>query len=365
KFARHDGTNWTAHVVDGADGSDVGMYAAMVFASDGKPHVAYFQKTGAPGGEFMVAGVKLAIGKSQTPSSSSDWEIIYVEKTPITCRGLCAKTDACIEQQPLSACVKIETDCDPACATGDKCIHDGTGAPVCETELVNAAPELFEGTGLFPSIVAASDGNDYIAYYDFSPPDVDTFKGNLKLAVVSGGTPAITIVDGEDAQGVDTGDVGRFASIAQSGGGEFGIAYYDARMNQLKYWHGAAGQAGAIEVVASGVVPGVKEFAGPDCSLAYDSNGNPHIAYQNATTHQLMYAVRAGDQDPWPDGSSVVLMDPNDAKFSGRFGPGGYGFFTRHKIDGSASFILNVKVGFIDPDQPTMDNRLILYKKGF
>jgi hypothetical protein len=364
KFARHDGTKWAAHVVDGADGSDVGTYAALTFAQDGKPHIAYFQKTGAPGGEFLVAGLKLAIGKSQSPSSPSDWDILYVEKTPITCRGLCAKTDACIEQAPLSTCVKVESDCDPAC-TDQKCIHDAGGAPVCVDELVNAAPELNEGTGQFPSIIAASDGNDYIAFYDFSPPDVDTFKGNLKMAVVSGGTATVSIVDGEDAQGADTGDVGRFASLAQSGNGEFGIAYYDARLNQLKYWHGAVGQPGAIEVVATGVVPGVKELVGPDCSLAFDSNNNPHIAYQNATTHQLVYAVRAGDQDPWPAGSSVVLMDPNDTKFSGRFGPGGYGFFTRQRIDGTTSFIINAKVGFVNPDLPTMDNRLILFKKKF
>ena len=213
--------------------------------------------------------------------------------------------------------------------------------------------------------MTAADGNDYIAYYDHTPIDLTTFKGNLKTAVIAGGTPTVAIQDGEDATGVDTGDVGRFASLAQAGNGEFGIAYFDATMKQLKYWHGAIGQTPAIEVVMSGVSPGLKEFAGPDCSLAFDANNVPHIAFQNATLHTLLYAVRDPGADPWPAASIAVLLDPSDTALQTAYGTGGFGFFTKQKIDGTTSYIVNLKVGFTNPDQPTADNRLILYKKKF
>ena len=364
KYAHSDGTKWTAHAVDGADGSDVGMYASLAFAKDGKPHIAYFQKFGPQGADFLKGALKLAVGKSATPASSADWDITVVESTVISCRGLCPTGQVCVAQAPLAACVQEQTDCTPACSK-QKCIHDGTGAATCVDEATSPAPELNEGTGLFPSLVAAADGNDYIAYYDHTPIDLKTFKGNLKTAVIAGGTPTIAIQDGEDATGTDTGDVGRFASLAQDSSGAFGIAYFDATLNQLKYWRGAIGQQAVIGVVATGVTPGLKEFTGPDCSLAFDANKTPHIAYQNATDHTLMYAVRNNDTDPWPVANITTLIDPNDTTLQTKYGTGGYGFFTRQAIDGTTSYIVNLKVGFTNPDQPTPDNRLLLYKKKF
>jgi hypothetical protein len=382
KYAKSDGTNWTTHVVDGADipdGTDVGRYASLSFDKDGKPNIAYFQKTGPNGPDHLTSALKVAIAKSANPTSKADWDFVVVETAPVSCRAYdaneknCALDEACVDIGKIGSCAKTAgsacaADGGPGDCGKDKvCVLDPTSKPVCATPLKNGVPEIPEGTGMFPSLVAAADGNDYVAFYDHAPVTLTTFNGNLKTAVVKlGSASVIAIVDGVDDKGVKTADVGRFASMAQDSGGGFGISYFDATYSRLKYWSGSIGQPGTKEIVMTGVSPGQKDFVGPDCSLAFDASKVARIAFQDATTHRLMYAVRNTKEDPWPAANLFILMDPTNAKQQARFGTGGYGFFAKQRFDGSISWIVNMKIGYKvlgDAGEYQQDNRLILFKK--
>ncbi|MBS2025853.1 MAG: hypothetical protein JST92_25915, partial [Deltaproteobacteria bacterium] len=77
--------------------------------------------------------------------------------------------------------------------------------------------------GEYTSIAAAANGDLYISYYDVT-------NGDLKFASRYGGTNAswnapITI-DGSDASGAHTGDVGMYSSIALTSTGVPAIAYF-------------------------------------------------------------------------------------------------------------------------------------------
>ena len=347
KYAKKTGVSWTTHVVDGAvDGASAGKYASMTFDANGKPHIAYFQEFGAPGADRLKSALKLAVATTQTPTSASDWTITIVESGAINCgKTLCAADETCVQiGDKLATCEKTDKTCDPACdSKTQQCVlKDAT--PVCGTMFEGPSGDVPQGIGLFASLVVGIDGNDLVAYYDNSPIDLKVTKGDLKGASVTAGTPAAFLIDGSDVD-KDTGDVGRFASLAQAALGGLGIAYYDATLQVLKYWHGAAfdDKSNKIETVATGISDGEKDFAGPDCDLKYDPQGKARIAYQNATSHELVYAWRGDDATPWPPGNSTVLLSPDKDK---QFGTGGFGFFARQRIDPSGAYISNLRMGY-------------------
>lgn len=371
KFAYFDGAVWTTHTVDGG-GANVGMYSSISISSTGLPYIAYFQKNGPVGEERLFSKLKLAYPQSNAvPTKAEDWKIVDVDTARINCRGLCNSTDACIIENDQTLCRTLSQD-QKACKEGagcnsdERCVIDDNQNPVCRKDAGTVPYLLEEGVGLFPSIKVHTDGKIYIAYYDRTPVNVDKYKGNLKLAIVDGDNINTEILDGEDGIGNDTGDVGRFASLDFAPDGRMGIAYYDASFNQLKYIERFANESPKIEIVYSGITPGLKEFAGPDCILSFDKDNIPHIAFQDATNHRLLFASREDATPPWSPGNIVTLLSPTDDGLKNRFGDGGYGFFISMIIKDKTAYISSMKLGFKSSEEgPVSTSKFLIIKKNF
>ncbi len=368
KFAYYDGAVWTTHTVDG-DGPDVGMYSSISVSSTGLPYIAYFQKNGASGADRLISKLKLAMPASNSvPTKAEDWKIIDIDTAKVNCRGLCAASEACVIENNQTICRTTGKDCNggAGCGSDEKCVLDDAQQPVCLKDSGNIPYFLEEGVGLFPSIKVHTDGKIYIAYYDRAPVDNETYRGNLKLATIEGETINIEILDGEDNSNNDTGDVGRFASLAFAPDGRMGIAYYDASLNQLKYLERMANEPPKIEVVYTGVTPGLKEFAGPDCFLGFDSSSLAQIAFQDATNHRLLFASRQETEPTWSPGNVITLLSPTDDALKNRFGEGGYGFFISAVIKDKTAYISSMKLGFKAGDEGAIsDSRFLIIKKDF
>lgn len=371
KFAYYDGTVWSTHTVDG-NGPNTGIYSSISISSTGLPYIAYFQKNGPDGDEKLTSKLKLALPISnQVPSKDTDWKILDIDSSKVSCRGLCPSSDACIIENNQTMCRSLASDqksCQDGagCNPDEKCVLDETQTPVCKKDAGNVPYEIEEGVGLFPSVKIHTDGKIYIAYYDRTPLDIENYKGNLKLATVEGENITIEILDGEDGGGNDTGDVGRFASLDFAPDGRMGIAYYDASQNQLKYFDRFANEPPKIEVVYSGVTPGLKEFAGPDCSLSFDKDNLAHIAFQDATNHRLLFATRQEGDPPWSPGNIITLLSPTDDALKNRFGEGGYGFFISQIIKDKVSYISSMKLGYKSGEDGIVStSRFLIIKRDF
>jgi hypothetical protein len=134
-----------------------------------------------------------------------------------------------------------------------------TGAVAAEGEAYDppdtaADPTLVEAkVGEYADLFVASDGTEYIAYYDAA-------HGDLKLATGSGGSYTVTTVDDGGAAG---GDVGQWPSIAMDGS-TLWIAYHDVGNQDLKVAHGTPGSF-EVETVDDG------DHVGADTAIFVDS----------------------------------------------------------------------------------------------
>jgi hypothetical protein len=90
----------------------------------------------------------------------------------------------------------------------------------------------------------------------------------------------ITVVD-------NTGDVGKFASMAQGAGNDIHIAYYDATKGDLKYAVGSDNKWKWDRVDYTG-------DTGINTSITADKSGSPHIVYKDKTKSLLRHAQRSG-----------------------------------------------------------------------
>jgi hypothetical protein len=142
-----------------------------------------------------------------------------------------------------------------------------------------ATVDASDRAGQYASLALDPTGPDHhprIAYYNAAPS-----KKNLMYAAWDGATWSIQTVD-------SGGDVGQYASLALTAGGNPRIAYYDATGNQLKYVeNNGAGWETPIIVDAAADV-------GKFASLALDASGHPRIAYYDATGNQLKYVENNG-----------------------------------------------------------------------
>ena len=166
---------------------------------------------------------------------------------------------------------------DPSCAGNDESGHtiDGGGDDV----------------GTFPSIAIAEDGDPALSYYDIT-------NGNLKAARCANldcTSATVSTVDPSAA------DVGQHTSIAIGKNGNPVIAYYDATNGNLKVARcndfACSGENETISVVDS--LGDVGQYA----SLAIGTNGNPVIAYYDATNGNLKVARC---NDPACSGSNEI-----------------------------------------------------------
>lgn len=266
---------WTTHEVDSGVlgelevGFEVaGQYSAVALDASGVPTVAYFVHL-AEASERRTE-VRVAQASTATPSSAADWTISVVEAAPLA----------------------------------------GDGSDNLLT--------VPEGNGLFINMAVRSDGQPALVYYDRA-------KGDLKLAEPDGaGGFTITVLDG-----VDT-DVGWYPGLALDSSDVAHVSYVSADNDDLLYINS---EALTPETVDSGYrIVGETDdglpkpefhFVGDDSAVVLSGIG-PLVVYQDATTHELMYAAK--------NGSGNWVFEPiagNEETWAG-----GYGFYASGALQG-------------------------------
>jgi len=271
-FAQKIGDVWQKHVVeagvgaiDSVGGSVSGMYTALTARSDdGRPGVAFLKHVNVGG--TVHAEVRWASAQTATPTSAADWTFWTVDTADIP------------PDDPNN-------------------------------------PDVFPlpgGLGLFIDAARGPDQAPVVVYYDRA-------AGDLKFARfdATGGTfQAPVILDGA------TGDAGWSPTVGIDAAGVVHVAYVGATYDDLSYISSAA--PGVIETIDNGyrIVGTTSDglpkpefhFVGDDATMVMTPNG-PTVAYQDATTHELLLAQR----DPANGWTHITIAGAEDP-FAGAFG---------------------------------------------
>lgn len=292
KFAQSDGAGgWMSHTVDFKMKADYGRYAKMLVV-DGAFVIAYLTiEAGGAGGQ-LVSKVKLATSKSATPAAPADWtfeDVVVNDKTP--CRAVfCESGTSCMADTKACETTLPASMCNPQCASGEACIDNG-GTPTCiltfDASKIDAYPDV---TGDYIAIAPDPAGGFGIAYYD-------RVNGNLGIASKAGGKWTTLVVDGADAQGNETGDVGIGATLFIDASGDWHLVYVDGLSEGLKYAKvGKDKKIAPFEIVDDGLSIDGKPFddglhlVGDDAHVVV-IGGEVHVTYQDATAGKLHHAV--------------------------------------------------------------------------
>ncbi|HRI71269.1 MAG TPA: hypothetical protein PK156_43850, partial [Polyangium sp.] len=316
KYIRRVESNWEAITVEAKPMSDIGRYAKLMFVG-GKPTIAYLSIEPGQNGA-VTSKIRLATATSATPKES-DWTFEDVVVDPATpCRPTyCDSSSACIIS--TNTCVKKETTCDPKCSTGTACVDLGMGA-ACSDIRDGATIDTYpDAVGDYISMALDPSGGIGLAYYD-------RIHGNLVIASKATGTWTSTIIDGQAADGTNTGDRGIGASLFIDEKGDWHISYADGLSEGLMYAQITKGTTVKLTtVVDDGLgINGMKHddgqhLVGDDSSVYVGSSGEIHITYQDATAGKLRHAVGtpSGDMITWK--VSVVAQENFAGAFSRAF----------------------------------------------
>ena len=299
KFAQRAGESWNVITVEKKEQSDIGRYAKLLFVGD-KPTIAYLSIE--PGQDGAVSSkVRLATGTTATPTDA-DWtyeDVAVDAATP--CRAYnCKLGDACVQE--TGKCQSKLTTCDPKCSSGAACV-DIAGEVRCADTFDAAKLETYpEAAGDYISLARDPGGNLGIAFYD-------RIRGNLVIAAKNAGAWQTTIVDGQAADGADTGDMGIGASLFIDEKGDWHVSYVDGLSEGLRYAQITKGTTVKFTALVDDglTVDGTMKFddgqhlVGDDSSIYVGASGEVHITYQDATAGKLRYAIGTptGDQITW------------------------------------------------------------------
>ena len=278
KFAANYGGVWQVHLVDQGDLSSddtsvsklAGQYSSISLDANGVPSIAYFAHVGI-GTDEATTEVRFATATGPEPRGGSDWAIELVDEAAVP--------------------------------------FDDAEADVLTIPY---------GTGLFVELTRDNADSPVLAYYD-------RINGDLKLAraAEAGGFDVETLAEG--------GDVGWYPSIAIDDEGVVHASYVDALNQDLLYINDADRE---VQMVDNGYrIVGTTEdglpipefhFVGDDSTLIITADG-VYIAYQDATTHELLiaYPNSAGQY-------SRIAIAGAEVPFVGA-----YGFFANGKYDGN------------------------------
>lgn len=280
KFAQKVNGTWQTHIVDrgtdsmasgklGANGALVGMYTSLTLRSDdGRPGIAFLAHVNDAKG--ARAEVRFVSAQTPYPASAGDWQSWVVDTAP------------------------LPPD-DPA------------------------NPGLYplpEGLGLFIDSARMPNQAPVVAYYDRGSGDLKLAKFNAQ----AGQFAAAKVLDG--SSGVDAGWT---PSVAVDAKGVVHVAYVDATANDLKYITDATNATPQViddgyrvdGQTVDGLPKPVFDFVGDDASIVMPPTGGPFVAYQDATTQELLLAQQQAN-GTWTHTSIAGATTP---------WPGGYGFF--------------------------------------
>ena len=301
KFAANYGGVWQVHLVDQGDlssddataGKLAGQYSSISLDANGVPSIAYFAHVNIGTSEASTE-VRYAVASGPEPRGGSDWAIELVDEAAVSPED----AEADILTIPL-------------------------------------------GTGLFVELTRDNSDTPILAYYD-------RVNGDLKLAreAAGGGFDVETLAEG--------GDVGWYPSIDVDDAGIVHASYVDAVNQDLLYVND---DDRIVTVVDNGYrIVGTTEdglpipefhFVGDDSTLILTADG-VYIAYQDATTHELLiaYPNSAGEF------SRIVIAGAEDPFI------GAYGFFANGKYDGN-----NLTMSTWVVDQGNSDAWVELFKR--
>jgi hypothetical protein len=316
KFAQQAGTSWNIMTVETKPQSDIGRYAKLVFAG-GKPTIAYLSIEPVKDG-VVSSKIRLATATSATPTEA-DWtfeDVIVDNATP--CRAsFCATDTACVVA--TNTCVKKQTTCNPNCATGTACVDTGMGAACSAIRDSSKVDTYPDAVGDYISLAVDPTGSLGIAFYD-------RIHGNLVVASKATGTWVTQIIDGQAADGTDTGDKGIGASLFIDEKGDWHVSYVDGLSEGLRYAQVTKGTTVKLTTVVDDglAINGVKfddgqHLVGDDSSIFVGPSGEVHITYQDATVGKLRHAVGtpSGDMFTWK--VTVIEQDGFAGAFSRPF----------------------------------------------
>ncbi len=306
---------FTVSAVEKPMAGQAGRFASLSLDGSDVPTIAYFSGDLPDGAGGFVSRLRLATATSAAPAGPADWTIVTLDETKIPCAGLCDKGQACVPVDPAdktkgSLCKAVDASpCPMACGTDQACI----GAACVAYLPPPAAPDLPEGTGLFARLLRGGDGRE-VVYYDRE-------QGDLKLARESGGTFAVSFIDGNDP----LTDVGQFAAAALAPDGTLHVAYQDAIGDRLLYKtvQGATAEM-APEVVDDGLRADGQHPVGAGAAISADGS-TVQVLYQDQQQAALMQAEKSGGA--W--GKPTTL----------RAGPKGYGFYPHVVSDGGTRYL--------------------------
>jgi hypothetical protein len=257
----------TSQIDPGTGGSLVGMYSSITIRSDdGRPGIAYLAHYADQTGEH--AEVRYASAQTQFPTGPADWQFWKVDTAPVP--------EDPDEIYPLPG-----------------------------------------GLGLFvDSARNPTNQAPVVVYYDRT-------NGDLKLAKFNPGSGQFAtpvILDGTN--GVDAG---WSPSVQVDASGVAHVVYVGATGDNLMYTTDAMNAPKDIiddgYRIVGQTVDGLPKpefhFVGDDATIVLPAGAAPMVAYQDATTQQLLIAQRQQD-GTWARDSIAGATEP---------WPGAYGFF--------------------------------------
>lgn len=286
RFAQRSGDDWSVSIVDDGDNTDAGRYAKLLYVG-GQWAITYLVIEPADSG-MLTSRIRIATGSG---GNFSFEDAVVDENTP--CRAkFCGGSSICAAS--TGACVAEASGCEE-CAAGQECLDLGAG-PACEdvygTGKLDAYPDA---VGDYIAVSPDTAGGFGIAFYN-------RIRGNLEIARRDGGAWTRTVVDGEDPDGTDTGDVGMGASLHIDTAGDWHLAYTDGLDEAVRYARVTGGTSVAgFQVVDDGLQLSGVPFAdglhivGDDSSIRTTASGEVHITYQDATSGTLRYATGTTD----------------------------------------------------------------------
>jgi MYXO-CTERM domain-containing protein len=273
RFTSNRSGAWVTHVIDegvpapekpeGATFEIAGQYSAVSFDADSRPGVAYFAHV--QDGEGARTELRFAQAASADPAQAGDWTVSVIDSAAVPAPGA-----------------------------------DPLPIPI--------------GVGLFVNAARLADGSPVVVYYD-------RVNGDLKSARFNAGAGTFDppqVLDGADV------DVGWYPGVTVDASDVLHVSYVSAANHDLLYMNTATG---AVELVDDGYrevgqtddglpIPDF-HFVGDDSSVVLDAAGLPVVAYQDATTHELLVARRdaagAWTRETWAG---------DETEFAG-----GYGFY--------------------------------------
>jgi len=170
------------------------------------------------------------------------------------------------------------------------------------------AVDLGSNRGCDSAMVIDENDNIYIAYQNRD-------ESKLKIATDKSGS--------WDAYTVDTGTSpsnlypGYMTSMAMDGQGQFHIAHFDEKDDDLRYSTGAPNSQWTTTIVESA------GHTGRDPSIALDTSGNVHIVYNSWSGWDLKYAIYNSTTSSW---------DPSSISTTGDVGKGNSLFIDQNGV---------------------------------